>query len=196
MFFSYLFLLYSYYWYSCIFFFDFDYWSLRTLWAFCLIGMNKAYFGSFLVIFHLSILLNSFSYWFTLIHFLILMFFIKLILTIKHLILISFLFINLFKGMSYYNDWLVNIRFNTLDWFMVFVRTACCFGIKIDAIPGRINLASTLRSLFKGEHRGFCFELCGQGHSSMLIVGLILFHCWSYYFCFFLFLLSSPSYFY
>jgi len=34
-----------------------------------------------------------------------------------------------------------------------------CFGIKIDAIPGRINLASTLRSLFKGEHRGFCFEL-------------------------------------
>ena len=49
-----------------------------------------------------------------------------------------------------------------------------CFGIKIDAIPARINLGSTLRSLFKGEHRGFCFELCGQGHSSMLIVGLIL----------------------
>ena len=49
-----------------------------------------------------------------------------------------------------------------------------CFGIKIDAIPWRINLASTLRSLFKGEHRGFCFELCGQGHSSMLIVGLII----------------------
>jgi heme/copper-type cytochrome/quinol oxidase subunit 2 len=49
-----------------------------------------------------------------------------------------------------------------------------CFGIKIDAIPARINLGSTLRSLFKGEHRGFCFELCGQGHSSMLIVGLII----------------------
>ena len=49
-----------------------------------------------------------------------------------------------------------------------------CFGIKIDAIPARINLGSTLRSLFKGEHRGFCFELCGQGHSSMLIVGLCL----------------------
>ena len=44
-----------------------------------------------------------------------------------------------------------------------------CFGIKIDAIPGRINLASTLRSLFKGEHRGFCFELCGQGHSTLKI---------------------------
>ena len=35
--------------------------------------------------------------------------------------LASFLFINLFKGMDYYNDWLVNIRFNTLDWFMVLV---------------------------------------------------------------------------
>jgi len=56
-----------------------------------------------------------------------------------------------------------------------------CFGIKIDAIPGRINLASTLRSLFKGEHRGFCFELCGQGHSSMLIVGLILTFTYLYF---------------
>ena len=35
--------------------------------------------------------------------------------------LASFLFINLFKGMDYFNDWLVNIRFNTLDWFMVLV---------------------------------------------------------------------------
>ena len=49
------------------------------------------------------------------------------------------------------------------------------FGIKIDAIPGRINLVSTLRSINKGEHRGFCFELCGQGHFTMLLVGLILF---------------------
>ena len=42
------------------------------------------------------------------------------------------------------------------------------FGFKIDAIPGRIHLASILRLIFKGEHKGFCFELCGQGHSSML----------------------------
>lgn len=48
------------------------------------------------------------------------------------------------------------------------------FGIKIDAIPGRINLSSTLRGLMKGEHRGFCFELCGQGHSSMLMVSILL----------------------
>lgn len=48
------------------------------------------------------------------------------------------------------------------------------FGIKIDTIPGRINVATTLRALIKGEHRGFCFELCGQGHSSMLLLGLTI----------------------
>ena len=32
-----------------------------------------------------------------------------------------------------------------------------------------------------GEHRGFCFELCGQGHSSMLIVGLILTFTYLYF---------------
>ena len=42
------------------------------------------------------------------------------------------------------------------------------FGFKIDAIPGRINLASTLRSLVKGINRGFCYELCGEQHSAML----------------------------
>ena len=49
------------------------------------------------------------------------------------------------------------------------------FGIKIDAIPGRINLATTLRSLMKGENRGFCFELCGQGHSTMPLMSIALF---------------------
>ena len=48
------------------------------------------------------------------------------------------------------------------------------FGIKIDAIPGRFNFTSTIRTLIKGEHRGFCYELCGHGHSSMLIVGMVL----------------------
>lgn len=48
------------------------------------------------------------------------------------------------------------------------------FGIKIDGIPGRIHLASILRSIFKGENKGFCFELCGQGHSSMMIAGIII----------------------
>lgn len=48
------------------------------------------------------------------------------------------------------------------------------WGIKIDAIPGRINLATTLRILWKGEYRGKCFELCGQGHLSMLLLSIIL----------------------
>ncbi len=48
------------------------------------------------------------------------------------------------------------------------------WGIKIDAIPGRINLANTLRLLWKGEYRGKCFELCGQGHLSMFINSLII----------------------
>lgn len=47
-------------------------------------------------------------------------------------------------------------------------------GIKIDGIPGRIHLASTIRSLISGSHRGFCFESRGQGHSPMLIAGLII----------------------
>ena len=50
------------------------------------------------------------------------------------------------------------------------------WGIKIDAIPGRINVATTLRLLNKGEYRGKCFELCGQGHLSMAIAALVYFH--------------------
>lgn len=41
-------------------------------------------------------------------------------------------------------------------------------GIKIDAIPARVNITQSLRQVFKGEYRGFCFELCGQGHSTMI----------------------------
>ena len=47
------------------------------------------------------------------------------------------------------------------------------WGIKIDAIPGRVNLATTLRLLWKGEYRGKCFELCGQGHLSMAICSIL-----------------------
>ena len=46
------------------------------------------------------------------------------------------------------------------------------WGIKIDAIPGRINLSTTIRLLWKGEYRGKCFELCGQGHLSMLLLSI------------------------
>ena len=55
------------------------------------------------------------------------------------------------------------------------------WGIKIDAIPGRINLATTLRLLWKGEYRGKCFELCGQGHLSMLIKTVVIGGFWCYF---------------
>ena len=48
------------------------------------------------------------------------------------------------------------------------------FGIKIDAIPGRINPASSSRSLNKGENRGFRSESRGQGHSAMLLISMVL----------------------
>jgi heme/copper-type cytochrome/quinol oxidase subunit 2 len=35
----------------------------------------------------------------------------------------------------------------------------CSIGIRIDVIPGR-NIAMTFNSIMKGEHRGFCYELC------------------------------------
>ena len=49
------------------------------------------------------------------------------------------------------------------------------WGIKIDVIPGRVNSAVTFRLLNKGEFTGNCFELCGQGHLSMSILGLVMF---------------------
>ena len=65
-----------------------------------------------------------------------------------------------------------SFKLNILSFDVIHCLGLYSFGIKIDGIPGRIHLGSTLRSIFKGEHRGFCFELCGQGHSSMLIAGV------------------------
>ena len=48
------------------------------------------------------------------------------------------------------------------------------FGFKLDAIPGRINLTSSLRSLIKGVNRGFCYELCGDQHNTMLNTWIII----------------------
>jgi heme/copper-type cytochrome/quinol oxidase subunit 1 len=52
-------------------------------------------------------------------------------------------------------------------------------GIKIDAIPGKINSTTTLRLLNKGEYRGKCFELCGQGHLLMMCSSIVY---WFYYY--------------
>ncbi len=43
------------------------------------------------------------------------------------------------------------------------------FGCKIDAIPGRFNLAFSIKPLIRGIFKGFCFELCGTNHTSMII---------------------------
>ena len=67
-----------------------------------------------------------------------------------------------------------NFRINVFTFDVIHCLGLYSFGIKIDGIPGRINLTNILRSMFKGEYNGFCFELCGQGHSSMLINGIIL----------------------
>lgn len=55
-------------------------------------------------------------------------------------------------------------------------------GIKIDAIPARINIIQSFRPVLKGEYRGFCFELCGQGHASMLLTALCLIQLNLYHF--------------
>lgn len=49
------------------------------------------------------------------------------------------------------------------------------FGIKMDAIPAKINLSQSIRPIKKGQYRGFCFELCGQGHASMLLTSWNIF---------------------
>ncbi len=43
------------------------------------------------------------------------------------------------------------------------------FGVKIDAIPGRIN-HSSIYILKEGTYYGSCTELCGSGHERMSIV--------------------------
>lgn len=47
-------------------------------------------------------------------------------------------------------------------------------GIKMDAIPAKINLSQSIRTLQKGQYRGFCFELCGNGHTSMLLSSIVI----------------------
>jgi hypothetical protein len=48
------------------------------------------------------------------------------------------------------------------------------FGFKSDAIPGRVNLVSSLSLLFNGYFISYCYELCGISHSSMLSSVVIL----------------------
>ena len=64
---------------------------------------------------------------------------------------------------------LSSLRFIVFSYDVIHSFGLYSFGIKIDAIPGKFNVTSTIRTLIKGEHRGLCYELCGYGHSTMLI---------------------------
>jgi heme/copper-type cytochrome/quinol oxidase subunit 2 len=68
---------------------------------------------------------------------------------------------------------LATIKFIVYSYDVIHSLGIYSLGIKIDAIPGRYNVTSIIRTIIKGEHRGFCYELCGYGHSSMLIVGMV-----------------------
>nr|YP_003934252.1 cytochrome c oxidase subunit II [Paphia euglypta]ADB03050.1 cytochrome c oxidase subunit II [Paphia euglypta] len=46
-------------------------------------------------------------------------------------------------------------------------------GIKIDAVPGRVN-SGFITPMVPGYYYGFCYELCGSGHSEMPIVVVVL----------------------
>ena len=69
---------------------------------------------------------------------------------------------------------LSTIRYYVFSYDVIHSLGIYSFGIKIDAIPGRFNFTSTIRTLIKGEHRGMCYEPCGLGHSSTLTIGVIL----------------------
>nr|YP_005267038.1 cytochrome c oxidase subunit II [Paphia amabilis]AEH99615.1 cytochrome c oxidase subunit II [Paphia amabilis] len=46
-------------------------------------------------------------------------------------------------------------------------------GIKIDAVPGRVN-SGFITPMTPGYYYGFCYELCGSGHSEMPIAVVVL----------------------
>ena len=62
-----------------------------------------------------------------------------------------------------------SFKFNIFSFDVIHSFGLLSYGIKIDGIPGRFNISSLLLSSFIGSHSGFCYELCGQGHSLMLI---------------------------
>ena len=69
---------------------------------------------------------------------------------------------------------LSTIRYYVFSYDVIHSLGIYSFGIKIDAIPGRFNFTSTIRTLIKGDYQGMCYESCGLGHSSTLTIGLVL----------------------
>ncbi len=65
--------------------------------------------------------------------------------------------------------YLSTLRFIVFSYDVIHSFSLYSFGIKMDCIPGKFNVTSTIRTNRLGEHRGLCYELCGYGHSTMLI---------------------------
>ena len=54
------------------------------------------------------------------------------------------------------------------------IHSFCIYslGLKLDAIPGKINSIFAMKASIHGYARGFCYELCGIQHNHMLIMRL------------------------
>ena len=79
---------------------------------------------------------------------------------------------------SYYlclfNNYLLLSLFNSIRLYLSSFDVIHSFGIhslgiKSDAIPGRLNYLSNILLFNVGSFSGYCFELCGLAHTSMLI---------------------------
>lgn len=67
---------------------------------------------------------------------------------------------------------LVKLYFASFDVIHSFGVAA--LGIKMDVIPSSLNAISLIPQRM-GEFNGFCYELCGEAHSNMLLNVLVLF---------------------
>ena len=54
------------------------------------------------------------------------------------------------------------------------IHSSAILGIKIDAIPGKMNTANTILPIIKGIQKATCYESCGELHTTMLIINIII----------------------
>ena len=128
----------------------YQYYSSSYLWM-VFDPMNKwAYFGSFISIIHLSIsLFMNFGYWFVLVNFLIIIFFVKFVLSIKHLILISSLqlFLFILCGL-YFEDELFSFSFLLFySITTIYILWDCLWLDRINDLSIFFSIYSSLRHI-------------------------------------------------
>ncbi len=81
--------------------------------------------------------------------------------------------------MLYFNNYLILSLFTSIKLYISSFDVIHSFGyhslgFKSDAITGRINYVSSLYLLSPGVHYGYCYELCGLAHTSMLHCSYII----------------------